>query len=83
MCRCLLLLVSDILTATNQNDILTFWFWSAAKCRRPEPNGQFVHNVTVGHVANYPILHFFNFLERRGQILHYRHIFAVRSNLTV
>jgi hypothetical protein len=27
----LLLLVPDILTATNQNDILTFWFWSAAK----------------------------------------------------
>ena len=31
MCRCLPLLVPDILTAINQNDILTFWFWSVAK----------------------------------------------------
>ena len=31
ICRHLSLLVPDILSATNQNDILTFWFWSAAK----------------------------------------------------
>lgn len=31
MCRYLSLLVPDILTATKQNDILLFCFWSAAK----------------------------------------------------
>lgn len=29
------------------------------------------------------ILHFCNFTERHGPILHYRHIFAVRADMTV
>lgn len=37
----------------------------------------------VGHVANYPILHFCNFFESDSEILHYRHIFAVMVVLTV
>ena len=41
------------------------------------------HRQIVGHVANCTILHFCNFFESDGQILHYRHIFAVMANLTV
>ena len=37
----------------------------------------------IGHIGNYLILHFCNFFESDGQILHYRHIFAVMANLTV
>jgi len=31
MCRYLLLLVPNILTATNQNENFSSWFWSAAQ----------------------------------------------------
>ena len=35
--------------------ILSFWFWSAAKWRRPKPNGQFVRNVTDKLSATLPV----------------------------
>ena len=56
---------------------------SGTMTQAKDANGQFVNNVADKMSVTLVTIQSCNFFEGDGQILHYRHIFAVMANLTV